>query len=404
MTAAVSRLSETPSVAATGAVARSVPSGNSASVLPMIDPRETKFVWTGSPWLLLGPCIFNGFMMLVTLGVYSFWGRTEIRRRMWASVRLDGEPLVYHGSGLELFKGFVAAMLLVLLPIFLLSTVMVVAYGQASQSWATYQMALFVVVYPVLKALAQYRARRFRLARTSWRGIRGSLVGSSSEFAFLSWATSLLYPLTLGWIAPWRALYVQRFLVGDTMLGDRRLRLGGSTAKLYMTFSVLWIGTVVLCFVAFYGIGKILGPEGYQLKSQIDFLRITRLQWIKVGGVIFAAMFVWSLIGSFYRATLYNMIANATLIRPPDGSGLPLLRFKLTTRGPQLIWLFVTNQLLTYGSLFVLKPIATARSMQYFVQNLAIVGAFDPANLRQNPNATVSEGEGLAQAFDFDAF
>ena len=98
------------------------------------------------------------------------------------------------------------------------------------------------------------------------------------------------------------------------------------------------------------------------------------------------------------------MTANATYVRPPDGSGLPLLRFHLNTRGPQLIWLYVTNQLLAYGSLFVLRPIATARSMRYFVQHLAIVGAFDPATVRQNSNAKLSEGEGLAQAFDFDAF
>lgn len=407
MTAAVSRLSEMPSgaaaAAAAGPGARVASGGASATVVSMIDARETKFVWSGSPWQLLGPCLFNGLMMLATLGVYSFWGRTEIRRRMWASVRLDGEPLAYHGSGLELFKGFVAALLVVLLPIFLLSTTMVVAYGQASASWATYQMALFVIVYPVLKALAQYRARRYRLARTSWRGIRGSLVGSPGEFAFLSWATSLLYPLTLGWIAPWRALYVQRFLVGDTILGDRRLRLGGSTGKLYLTFGLLWVGTVALCFAAFFAI-KLMVPQVFDIKGQIDWMRITRGQWLHVAAILASAMFVWSLIGSFYRATLYNMIANDTLIRPPDGSGLPLLRFKLTTRGPKLIWLFVTNQLLTYGSLFVLKPIATARSMRYFVQNLAIVGAFDPASVRQNPNATLTEGEGLAQAFDFDAF
>ena len=80
------------------------------------------------------------------------------------------------------------------------------------------------------------------------------------------------------------------------------------------------------------------------------------------------------------------------------------MRFKLETRGRHLIWLFVTNQLLTYGSVFVLRPIAMARSMRYFTQHLAIVGVFNPATLQQNPNAAVTEGEGLAQAFDFDAF
>ncbi len=371
---------------------------------PVIDPSELPFAFVGNPWRLLGPCLFNGMMTLITLGVYSFWGRTEIRRRMWACVRLDGEPLVYHGTGLELFKGFTAALLVVLLPIFICSTILVVTYGQASAGWAGYQTALFLIVYPMLKALAQYRARRYRLARTSWRGIRGSMVGSPGEFAFLSWATALLYPLTLGWIAPWRALYVQRFLIGDTRLGDRHLRLGGATGKLYLTFGLLWIGTIVLYIGAFYGIGKIIGPQLLQMKTPADWQRITRLQWIEVAAVVAAVMFAWSLISSFYRSQLYNMTANATLLYPPEQSGLPVLRFKLTTRGPQLIWLFVTNLLLTYGSLFVLRPIATARSMRYFIQHLSLVGAFDPSTLKNNSNAALSEGEGLAQAFDFDAF
>ena len=343
-------------------------------------------------------------MTLVTLGVYSFWGRTEIRRRMWAFVRLEGEPLVYHGTGMELFKGFMAALVVVLLPLFIISMALVITYGQGSSGWAIYQSALFIIVYPVLKALAQYRARRYRLARTSWRGIRGSMTGSASEFAFLSWATSLLYPLTLAWIAPWRALYIQRFLIGDTMLGDRHLRLGGSTGKLYLRFALLWIASIVLYFGAATAIVKLAGGYGSAIKVPADIAKLPTALWLEIAAVVLAAVFIWSLISSFYRAALYNMTANATEIRPVDGSGLPTLYFKLTTRGPQLIWLFVTNQLLTYGSLFVLRPIATARSMRYFTQQLSIVGPFDPATLRQNPHAARSEGEGLAQAFDFDAF
>jgi uncharacterized membrane protein YjgN (DUF898 family) len=222
--------------------------------------RELRFAWSGSPWSLVGTCLFNAVLTLVTIGIYSFWGRTEIRRRIWSSVRLDGEPLVYHGTGRELFKGFVGALLVVLLPIFLISTALVIVYGQASTGWLLYQLALLAIVYPVLKAVATYRARRYRLARTSWRGVRGSMAGSSGEFAFLSWATSLLYPLTLGWIAPWRALYIQRFLAGDTMLGDRALDLKGSTPSLYLRFGLLWIASVAIGICAMTAIGAIIGP------------------------------------------------------------------------------------------------------------------------------------------------
>jgi uncharacterized membrane protein YjgN (DUF898 family) len=368
--------------------------------------QQLRFHWVGSPWSLVGPCLFNALMTLATVGIYSFWGRTEIRKRVWGSVRLDGEPLVYHGTGMELFKGFMGVLLIVLLPIFLLSTTLVIVYGQASSGWVLYQVALFVVVYPVLKALATYRARRYRLARTSWRGVRGSMSGASGEFAFLSWATSLLYPLTLGWIAPWRALYIQRFLAGDTMLGDRRLDMKGSTPSLYLRFGLLWIATLVIGFVALSALVTIVAPI-VDLKSQIDWERMGPTIAFRVLAVVLVALFVWSPISAFYRSSLYNMSVSATSLMPPgSGSSAPAAtpRFQLTTTGRSLLWLFVTNQFITYGSLFILRPVATARSMRYFASNLSIVGAFDPASIRQNPNAARAEGEGLAQAFDFDAF
>ena len=366
---------------------------------------ELPFKWVGSPWSLAGPCVFNAFMTLITMGIYNFWGRTEIRRRLWACVRLDGEPLVYHGTGFEMFKGFTAAVLVVLLPIFLMSSALVIVFGQASQSWILFQVGLFVVVYPVLKAFATYRARRYRLARTSWRGIRGSVSGSASEFAFLSWATSILTPMTLGWILPWREIYIQRFLTGDTMLGDRKLSLRASAGSLYLRFGLLWVGTIALYFIVVAGGVWVLAGQGVRMLSPADWVKVPRLVWAELAGVVLTAVFVWSLISSFYYSSLYNLTASTTVMLVPgaDRQGTPV-RFKLATKGRHLVWLFVTNQLLTYGSAFVLKPVATARSVRYFTQHLSVVGAFDPATLKQNPNATIAEGEGLAQAFDFDAF
>lgn len=367
---------------------------------------EWHFSWIGSPWRLVGPCLFNAFMTVITIGIYSFWGRTEIRRRLWSSVRLAGEPLVYHGTGKELFKGFIGALLIVLLPLFLVGAGMVIAFGQASTGWAYYQLALLAIVYPVLKALAIYRARSYRLARTSWRGMRGSVTGSSAEFAFLSWATSLLYPLTLGWIAPWRALYIQRFLIGDTMLGDRALRLGGSTPRLYLRFGLLWVATVGIALAAAAAIASVLSPALNQVSGVTRVPDLPPMMVAKVIGIVLAALFIWSPISAFYRSSLYNMTANGTTLLVTDVvvAGHPAPRFKLATRSWPLVWLFVTNQIITYGSLFVLRPVAMARSMRYFANNLSIVGVFDPAMIRQNPHGALTEGEGLAQAFDFDAF
>ena len=63
---------------------------------------------------LLGLVLKTGSLMVVTLGLYSFWARTRLRRWLWSSVRPGGMPLEYTGQPLEKLIGFfVAAVLLV---------------------------------------------------------------------------------------------------------------------------------------------------------------------------------------------------------------------------------------------------------------------------------------------------
>ena len=376
----------------------SVPSVAAAPVLP----TSTLFTWHGSPWALTGACLINAILMVLTVGIYGFWGRTEIRRRMWSSVRLNGEPLAYHGTPLELLKGFFAVMLVVLVPLFLLGMVVVVFFGQASAVFGVYQIALFLGIYPVLAAIAFYRARRYRLSRTSWRGVRGSIDGSSTSYGFLSWATAWAYPFTLGWIAPYRAVTLQRKLVADTQLGDRRLQFNGSSSSLYGPFALLWFGTVVLYFAVFGVFGWVAGAK-VTPQNPMWWTRLSAKDWAEIVAVVMVAIVLWSIMSSFYYARLYNLVARSTSMTP-SRTGDPPLSFQLDVRGMKLIWLFVTNSLLTYLSVYILRPVATARSMKYFVEHLQVVGPFDPASIGQNRSILDQSGEGLGQAFDLDAF
>jgi uncharacterized membrane protein YjgN (DUF898 family) len=110
-------------------------------------------------WLL------NIVLNIVTLGIYSFWGRTRVRRYAAASFALDGDRLEYTGTGGELFKGFLKA-----LPLILILYVPLILYPQNEYPLVT---LLFIpIIYFVYVGL--YAAMRYRLARTLWRGIRAA--------------------------------------------------------------------------------------------------------------------------------------------------------------------------------------------------------------------------------------
>src|SRR5262245_1687148 len=75
------------------------------------------------PTGLVALSFINLLLMIVTLGIYGFWARTEVRKRTWSAVRIEGEPLHYTGTGGELFLGFLIAFFLVFVPLMLSQTV-----------------------------------------------------------------------------------------------------------------------------------------------------------------------------------------------------------------------------------------------------------------------------------------
>jgi len=59
--------------------------------------------------------IFNLILSILTLGIYSFWGKTRMRRYLISSCSLVQDRFEYAGHGKELFFGFVKALLVLIL-------------------------------------------------------------------------------------------------------------------------------------------------------------------------------------------------------------------------------------------------------------------------------------------------
>jgi uncharacterized membrane protein YjgN (DUF898 family) len=68
------------------------------------------------------------------------------------------------------------------------------------------------------------------------------------------------------------------------------------------------------------------------------------------------------------------------------------------------VWLTASNFLIRYLSLGFLSPIADARSMRYIVDRLRVDAAVPWQEIGQNPDVLLKSGEGLAEAFNVDAF
>ena len=340
----------------------------------------------------------NFALRLATLGIYGFWGKTEVRRRIWSSIRLNGEPLQYTGTGGEMFLGFLVIFGVVLLPITLLSFGAAIVFGTRPGVLGLVQVVIYAATF-FLVGIGIHRGQRYRLSRTRWRGIRGALEGSSLQYAWLHFWTGLLLIPTLGWIAPWRSTRLQHVITNGMRFGDRPFQFHARSGPLYRHFAPLWIGGalvgVVLAALYFGGVLAVTqlvvaGADGRPSQSALVMIGLLVYGFAIVGYLFFSLLSAW------YRARLMNHFAANTTY---EGA-----RFMGHATARSLIWLTITNTLLTVFSLGLLSPVAQARSARYFIERLSIEGTAPLGQIAQRSADELQRGEGLAQAFDVDAF
>ena len=239
---------------------------------------------------------------LVTLGFYRFWLTTDIRRHLWSNTQIDGDGAEYTGRGRELLIGFLVA-LAILVPIYL-------AYflaGLEAERVKAFASVPLVAFFYLFGQFAIFRARRYRLTRTVWRGVRFWMSGSGWIYALKASLWGLLVMLTLGLALPWRTAALERYKMGHSYYGDLRGSFEGSGWEFFKRGWWLWLLAPV-ALVAWpiapfiYGAFKAVEWRwwlsgirigGVRLESQLPRSRLIDLYW-KVIGWIFVLGLVFS--------------------------------------------------------------------------------------------------------------
>lgn len=425
---------------------------NSAVHVPQEQPRgaaEPLDLSWQHPDGLVGLSLANYCLRFLTLGIYHFWGKTEVRRRVWSAIRLNGEPLEYTGTGRELLIGFLLVFGIVLLPVMLLSVGAVLAFGPNSTAFGVFQVLLYATFF-FLAGVGFYRAQRYRMNRTRWRGIRAGLDDASWSYGWTHLWTAALIPLTLGWIMPWRATRLQGLVTNRMWFGTKPLQFSASSGPLYARFTVLWVGAILILAATGVSINRIAALAVAQQQQRSPIAAPDPTQVAATIGVLAVAYLLLGIVSAWYRARQINHFAahthfNGATFRGNASAGsliwLGLSNFLILLLGFLIVLAFVIVLTaiafsvlyvagvrlqpgvaatpgtitalslapmligLVVGTGFVLfAPVTQARSTRYLVERLSIEGLVPLADIAQGADAGITRGEGLAQAFDIDAF
>ena len=358
---------------------------------PPSDGQTLKFDTTLRPSSFFGLSLKNGLLNLVTLTLWRFWGKTEVRRRVWQGIRLNNDAFEYTGRGVELFIGFLLALLVLGLPFLL-----VVFAAQFLEPMVTILIVPLLYLFIFwLSGFGVFTAYRYMASRTTWRGIRFQLGGSATGFGFKYLGIMFLNGITLGWYAPAGERQLAESLWGELRFGNRRFRFYAAKSEregVYGAFALGWFLTFVpyvLFFFIVIGITVAAGGAGLPPAAH-------PVPQMAMVGIVYAVMLCLAplilLIWAPYQAAILRSIT--------AGVGVDGASFKLNVKAVPLWWLIVTNLFCLLVSLGFLMPWVQARTARFLVERLSSTGEARVDEALQTGRGPGS-GEGLADAFGF---
>ncbi len=369
----------------------------------------------------------NILLTIVTLGIYRFWATTRERQYLWGKTDFIDERLEWTGTGLELFIGFVMAVVLILVPFFGLQFLTQALVLRGYTGWAavlTFAMFGFIMY---MIGIARFRALRYRLSRTYWHGIRGGShdQGFSYGWSYI-WKTVAGY-IALGLLVPWSMMDLWNERWNKMSFGPHKIDAVGNYADTFKRYLLFYLSPFAL-FIAALVIGVSFGNSDSFGGAAVAGVLLVVIFYGALGAIALAYY------AKFFRVAVAGMSLHkldfAFLARTKDWFILFLgdVGLYLLAVLPVAIIVSITGLLSSFefpqpgesteafeSSIFILAvafsvlpfaligPFIRYRHWKFFVTHMEAYGEVNLDELTQSETIVAKHGEGLLDAFDVGA-
>jgi uncharacterized membrane protein YjgN (DUF898 family) len=187
----------------------------------------------------------NLLLTLITFGIYLPWARTQRRKYLWQNMEVGGHRLRYHGTGEELFVGYLKVAG-VYFALFGIPTIL----GMMNRTLGHVVQVIGFVALVFLIPVAIFGSRRYRLSRTSLRGLRFGLDPGAAGFVRLFLGSQLLTVVTLGLYWPVGQNRMHQYLTSRSRYGSEAFVYDGADREAW--FRVFKGGLLSLATLGIY--------------------------------------------------------------------------------------------------------------------------------------------------------
>ena len=375
-----------------------------------IDSTAIVFSGIGSEYFRIW--IVNLLLILVTFGFYYPWAKVRKLKYFYNNTQLDGHALEFHGEAKKMLRGTMMAGALFLI------------YSVA----ADFSLIAGLIAVLVLMAIAPMlfrAAMRFRLANTSWRGMRMHFAARDLKEAY-----AVIVPALAMFLLPG---FVLAFLADESGGKAAAMPIGGTGLGLYVLALAIAVPYFFWRLKRYQHNNYAWGPLKAEYRSDVGatykVFGLTLLIALAIGAV-FAAV-VWALLptgpGSirsprglqsilwliaplfFVFIVLINILPRAYFTAAMQNliwsrTGNRFFRFKSELAVPRFVGLQFKNYLLILVTLGLYWPFAVINTVRMRLEAVSLKSRVpldqltDAARARDNDAA----GDMAADIFGFD--
>jgi len=170
--------------------------------------------------------IVNAILTIITIGFYYPWAKAAKLRYLYSQTIFEDHPFAFTGTGKEMFKGFVKAI------IFLMIGYGIFFYliNEHYQQFAILFIYLFILA---ILPIAIHGSYKYRMAKTVWRGIRFGYIGTKKELFWLFIKGIFFTIITFGLYGAWFTMDIRKYVIGKIRIGNAEFRYNGDGGEFF---------------------------------------------------------------------------------------------------------------------------------------------------------------------------
>ena len=328
---------------------------------PVVDATPARrLTFTGDGRTYFGIWIVNILLSIVTLGIYSAWGKVRTRRYFYGNTSLDGAAFDYHANPVALLKGRLVAVAVIGL---------ITVFNQFSP--ILYGVAMLALMF-ALPWIAN-RSLQFNARMTSWRNVRFDFHSTYWTAFNALLVMPVLTVFSLGLLAPVATRIRQNYILNGLRLGttpfetkiyDRELYRGLGYAVLtfaagsVILFALFWAAYPIVEWAAqaITNSGALTDPDGNKAP---------------VGAAVFLIGFYVGILNVMIAAVVYGTMAYNVALNSTTLVGAGRLWSQLSPA--RMLWITVSNTLAIIATVGFFYPWAKARAWRYRSELTGIV-------------------------------